>query len=64
MLQINVSQNGIDILGYDGLTKLNISITPDRYGTVAAVGQEPGIPKAPQDVDNKISKPELGLWTL
>ena len=37
VLQIYVSQNGINILGRDGLTKLNISITPEKYGTVAAV---------------------------
>ena len=63
VLQIYVSQNGINILGRDGLTKLNISITPDKYGTVAAVEQEPGIPKALQDVmnvNNEIFKPELG----
>ena len=63
MLQIYVSHNGINILGCDGLTKLNISITPDKYGSVAAIEQEPGIPKALQDVMNvnsKIFKPELG----
>ena len=63
VLQIYASQNGINILGRDGLTKLNISITPDKYGTVAVVEQEPGISKALQDVmnvNNKIFKPELG----
>ena len=46
MLQIYVPQNRINTLGRDGLTKLNFSITPDKCGTVAAVEQEPGIPKA------------------
>ena len=62
MLQIYLSHNGINILGRDGLTKLNISITPDKYGSVAAIEQEPGIPKALQDVINvnsEIFKPEL-----
>ena len=52
MLQIYVSHNGINILGRDGLTKLNISITPEKYGSVAAIEQEPRIPKALQDVMN------------
>ena len=63
VLQIYVSQNKINILGCDGLTKLNISITPDKYGILAEVEQEPGIPKALQDVINvnsEIFKPELG----
>ena len=63
MLQIYVSHNGINILRRDGLMKLNISITPDKYGTVAAVEQELGIPNALQDVMNvnsKIFKSDLG----
>ena len=63
MLQIYVSHNGINILGRDGLTKLNISITLDKYGSVAAIEQEPGIPKALQDamnVNSEIFKPEFG----
>ena len=63
MIQIYVSLNGINILVCDRLTKLNISITPDKYGSVAAIEQEPGIPKALQDlmnVNSEIFKTELG----
>ena len=63
ILPIYVSHNRINILGCDGLTKLNISISPDKFGTVAAIEQESGMPKALQDVMNindEIFKPELG----
>ena len=62
VLQIYVSQNGINILGRDGLTKLNITISPEMFGgTVATV--EASLPAALQDVLNvndDIFKSELG----
>ena len=60
-LQIYVSHNGINILGRDGLTKLNISISPDKFGTVATM--KSFTPKRLQEVLNvndEIFKPELG----
>ena len=60
-LQIYVSPNGINILGRDGLTKLNISISLDKFGTVATM--ESFTPKRLQEVLNvndEIFKPELG----
>lgn len=36
-IQIHVSHNGINILGQNGLTKLNISITLDKFSTVSSV---------------------------
>ena len=60
-LQIYVLHNGINILGQDGLTKLNFSISPDKFGTVATM--ESFTPKRLQEVLNvndDIFKPELG----
>ena len=61
VVQIYVSHNGINILGQDGLTKLNISIAPDKFGTVSTV--ELLTPQNLQEVlnvNNEIFKPELG----
>ena len=60
-LQIYVSHNGINILGRDGLTKLNNSISLDKFGRVATM--ESFTPKRLQEVLNvndEIFKPELG----
>ena len=61
VLQIYVSQNGINIMGRDGLTKLNITITPEMFGRVTAI--EPVLPTPLQDLLNvyeDLFKPELG----
>ena len=61
ILQIYVSQNGINIIGRDGITKLNITLTPDMFGRVATV--ESTLPTALRDLLNiydEIFKPELG----
>ena len=61
VLQIYVSQNGINIMGCDGLTKLNITITPEMFSRVAAI--EPVLPTPLQDLLNlyeDLFKPELG----
>ena len=64
VIKIYVSKNGIDILGSDGQTKLNISIDPTKFGTVAVV--EHPSPKNLQDVldiHTKLFSTELGLCT-
>ena len=61
ILQIYVAQNGINIIGRDGITKLNITLTPDMFGRVATV--ESTLPTALRDLLNiydEIFKPELG----
>ena len=61
VLQMYVSQNGINIMGRDGLTKLNITITPEMFGRVATI--EPVLPAPLQDLLNvyeDLFKPELG----
>ena len=61
VIQISVSHNGINVLGWDGLTKLNISITPNKFGTVSTV--ELFTPQNLQEVlnvNNEIFKAELG----
>ena len=60
-LQIYASHNGINILGRDGLTKLNNSISLDKFGRVATM--ESFTPKRLQkvlNVNDEIFKPELG----
>lgn len=62
VLQIYVSQKGINILGRDGLTKLNITISPEMFGsTVSTV--ESSLPAPLKDllnVNDELFKPELG----
>ena len=61
VLQMYVSQKGINIMGRDGLTKLNITITPEMFGRVATI--EPVLPAPLQDLLNvyeDLFKPELG----
>ena len=61
ILQIYVSQNGINIIGRNGITKLNITLTPDMFGRVSTV--ESTLPTALRDLFNiydEIFKPELG----
>ena len=61
VLQMYVSQNGINIMGRDGLTKLNITITPEMFGRVATI--EPVLPaplRGLLNVYKDLFKPELG----
>ena len=48
VIKIYVSQNGINILGRDGQTKLSVIINPTKFGTVSVV--EPSSPKTLQDI--------------
>ena len=48
VIKMYVSQNGINILGHDGQTKLTVSIDPTKFCTVSVV--EPTSPKTLQDV--------------
>ena len=61
VIKIYVSQKGINILGWDGQTKLSVSIDPTKFGTVSVV--EPASPKALQDVldvNAELFSPVLG----
>ena len=48
VIKIYVSQNGMNILGGDGQTKLSVIIDPTKFGTVSVV--EPSSPKTLQDI--------------
>ena len=50
VIKIYVSQNGINILGRDGQTKLSVIIDPTKFGSVSVV--EPSSPKTLQDIIN------------
>ena len=61
VIKMYVSQNGINILGRDGQTKLSVSIDPTKFGTVSVV--EPFSPKTLQDIINinaELFSPVLG----
>jgi len=61
VIKIYVSKNGINILGRDGLTKLNVSIDPSKFGAVSVV--EFPSPRTLQDVldvNAELFSPELG----
>ena len=56
-----MSKNGINILGCDGQTKLNVSIDPSKFGAVSVV--ELSSPRTLQDVldvNAELFSPELG----
>ena len=61
VIKIYVSQNGINILGRDGQTKLSVFIDPTKFGTVSVV--EPPSPKTFQDIiaiNAELFSPALG----
>ena len=63
VIKVYVSQNGINILGCDGQTKLSVSIDidPTKFDTVSV--KEPSSPKVLQDVigmNAELFSPVLG----